>query len=126
MSELKVGAKVLYTGPRFQTEADVDEDLLTYGYNSNMAAFVVDRQPGTIQKISRSTVEVDGWSYAPHEIKVINPLPVKNRPAYAVVKNKEVLGMFELRADARKAKKSIGGKKAGVIIVAYAPVEEIR
>lgn len=58
--------------------------------------------------------------------KAAKALPIKNRPAYAVVQNRVIYGMFELRADAREAKASLGGKKAGAAIVLFVPVEEIR
>jgi hypothetical protein len=134
----KKGDNVRYVGP-------TNREALRYGFADQMAPFVDGAHAGKVTAIwedGSGCIMVDGWSYHETEIEPVKvtkvaflkekpvkadkPLPVSNRPAYAVVKDKEILGMFELRADARAAKKSVGGKKAGAVIVAYVPVEEIR
>lgn len=139
----KVGDKVLFVEP-FVVESEIDnydelQDRLTYGYAEEMAGFV-GGAVGTVTYIHASNpdmISVDGWGYSLSEImpvkakkekpaKAVKPLPVSNRPAYAVVKNRVIFGMFELREDARQAKASLGGKKAGAAIVLFKPVEEIR
>lgn len=130
----KIGDKVVFAGG--------DSSTLTYGYTDSMASFVFDGIEGVIQHISddddTKCLSVDtnsdwSYSYAEKELKLASKV-VQAEPAQRVkylysvqtADGETHITATQDREFAREVKAHLGGKKEGIVIMAYAPVKEIR
>jgi hypothetical protein len=73
-----------------------------------------------------------GWNGVGREMELVFPEETKQKEqnmkvrAYAVIQNSKVIGLKELREDARKLKAAKGGKANGVIIMELGAGKEVR
>lgn len=131
----KIGDKVVFAGG--------DSSTLTYGYTDSMASFVFDGIEGVIEHISDDgdtkclSVDTDSdwsYSYAEKELKLASKVVAQPEPAQRVkylysvqtADGETHIMSTQDRDFAREVKAHCGGKKEGIVIMAYAPVKEIR
>jgi hypothetical protein len=110
-------------------------ESFVYGFNEDMEDFR-NGDVGTVDEIydgdqlGVSTKGSDCWTYALSELKHAvskeSTVEVSNKLLYSVQNKDGFVVAVQSRQRARELKALAGGKKAGVVIVAYQPVKEIR
>lgn len=151
MSELKVGQTVYAVKTDKHGHTYGFDDFRDGPDKTGMELFA-EGSPGTIVDIydGEIRVKVAGSSSYSYDISEVTTVPRGVRPVkatfdgkrpvrkpakkvdgvaktlYAIVKDGKTVGVHPNRPEARKAKKFLGGLKAGVTIVTYVPQFEIR